>query len=63
MFRETEHCPVPICGACEREVSEHEVAYYRVERIYGSERSAVQEIKRIPVCRDCAEQKKAATAD
>lgn len=54
---------MPICGICERDVSDDEIAYYRTERIFESEPSAVGEIRRIPICRDCAEQEKAARAD
>ena len=54
---------VPICGTCQREVSEDEVAYYRTERVNASEPGLVEEITRIPVCKDCAEQEKAPRAD
>jgi len=54
---------VPICGICGREVPEEEVAYYRTEGVFESEPSSVGEIRRIPVCRDCAEQEKAPRAD
>ena len=54
---------MPICGTCQREVSEDEVAYYRTERVNASEPGLVEEITRIPVCKDCAEQEKAPRAD